>query len=273
MIQLLYSGNDRIFDGLLTSLLSITKNHKKPIHVHILTLDLHDYNEKYRPINDNHIKFLQEIIQKVNKDSVITKYDLKQYKEELLSSANVETGYTPFTFLRLYADELNLPDKILYLDIDIMAKKDIQELWDINVENYEYAAVKDYYGKHFFNRNYINAGVLLLNMKKIKETKLFQRTRDLCNKKRLFLPDQTALNKLSTSKLIIDEKFNCQKKLKEDTVIRHFCKTIKFFPYFHTLNVKQWDIERVHSKLKCHEFDDVLDEYVVLKKQFNNEEK
>ena len=272
MIELLYCGNDRIFDGLLTSLLSIIKYHKEPIHVHILTLDLQEYNEKYKPINEDHISFLQKVIQEVNPQSKITKYDLKQYKDELLNSANIATGYTPYTFLRLYATELNLPDKILYLDMDIMAYKDIQELYDINIEEYEYAAVKDYYGQHFFNKNYINAGMLLLNLKMIKQTELFDKTRKLCNEKKLFLPDQTALNKLTTKRLILDEKYNAQKKLRQNTVLRHFCKTLKFFPYFRTLNVKQWDIENVHKKLKCHEFDDVLDKYLILKNEFTKQE-
>ena len=39
-----------------------------------------------------------------------------------------------------------IPDKILYLDIDIMAAGDISELYRINIDNYEYAAVKEKYG-------------------------------------------------------------------------------------------------------------------------------
>ena len=40
----------------------------------------------------------------------------------------------------------------------------------------------DYYGKWFFKNkkikfNYINSGVLLLNLKKIRETKLFKKAR------------------------------------------------------------------------------------------------
>ena len=41
-----------------------------------------------------------------------------------------------------------------------------------------------------------------------------------------------------------------------------------WFPYPHTENYKQWNIEQVHSVLKCHYFDKDLEEYVTLKNEF-----
>ena len=65
----------------------------------------------------------------------------------------------------------------------------------------------DYYGKWFFKNkkikfNYINSGVLLLNLKKIRETKLLKRARQMCQNKKMFMPDESSLNKLSLSKKI-----------------------------------------------------------------------
>ena len=42
-----------------------------------------------------------------------------------------------------------------------------------------------------------------------------------------------------------------------------------FLPYPHTENYKQWHIEEVHKVLKCHYFDEDLNEYVKLKEKFN----
>lgn len=58
----------------------------------------------------------------------------------------------------------------------------------------------DYYGKWFFKNkkikfNYINSGVLLLNLKKIRETELFKKAREMCQNKKMFMPDQSSLNK------------------------------------------------------------------------------
>ena len=71
----------------------------------------------------------------------------------------------------------------------------------------------DYYGKWFFRNkkikfNYINSAFLLLNLKKIKETKLFKRAREMCQNKKMFMPDQSSLNKLSVSKKIEKRKYN-----------------------------------------------------------------
>ena len=51
------------------------------------------------------------------------------------------------------------------------------------------------------------------------------------------------------------------------TVVCHFCKRLLWKPYPHTENYKQWNIEEVHNILKCHAFDDDLNEYMKLKKE------
>ncbi|MDI9504282.1 MAG: glycosyltransferase family 8 protein, partial [Bacillota bacterium] len=108
---------------------------------------------------------------------------------------------------------------------------------------------------------YLNAGVLLLNLKLIKETNLFAKARHYLNKKKVFLSDQTAINKYVRKKLILKRVYNEQKKTKPDTVIRHFSMQFRLFPKFHFVNIKQWDIERLHSVYKCHAFDDILYKY------------
>lgn len=100
-----------------------------------------------------------------------------------------------------------------------------------------------------------------MNMKKIRQTKLFSRALELCKKKKIFLPDQTAINKFVTKKLILPSRFNEQKKLKKDTIIRHFSMTLKFFPKFKKQNIKPWQIDNVHNILKIHNFDDILEMY------------
>ena len=57
---------------------------------------------------------------------------------------------------------------------------------------------------------------------------------------------------------------------KKSTVICHFCKRMLWFPYPHTENYKQWQIEGVHRVLRCHTFDDDLEEYVKWKKEYQN---
>ena len=50
-------------------------------------------------------------------------------------------------------------------------------------------------------------------------------------------------------------RFNEQRNVKPNTVVKHFCKGIRWFP-FKVYNVKQWEIEKVQNYLKIHEFDE-----------------
>ena len=83
--------------------------------------------------------------------------------------------------LRLFADEIaELPDRLLYLDTDIICRKDFTEFYYQNMENVEIAGVLDYYGSWFFRNNifkrdYLNSGVLLMNMVQLKKTGLLKK--------------------------------------------------------------------------------------------------
>ena len=269
MINIMLAGNHKVFDGILIASLSILKHCKEEIHAYILTMDLSEMNNSFKAISDEEIDILDKLYKKENAKSKVIKVDVKDlYLQELAKSPNSESFYTPYALLRLLADKIDIiPNKILYLDADIVANGDIKELYNIDISNHEIAGVRDYYGKFFFYPNYLNSGVLLMNMDKIRKTKLLSKALDLCNKKKVFLPDQTAINKFAKKKLILPSKFNEQKNLKDTTIIRHFSMTLKFFPKFKKQNIKPWHIEEVHNILKIHTFDDILDEYQQIKEK------
>ena len=271
MINILFSGNKKVFDGALTQLISIKNRTDESINCYIYTMDASNLKPEYIPITDGQIEFLNKVIKEKNKESKVTKVDVTSiYEKEFKGSKNEDAYCTPYTLLRLLADMVpNMPDKLLYLDIDIMVGNDLKKLYDIDVTDYEYAAVKEKYGCWIIRPDYINAGMLLLNMKKIKETKLLEKAREKIKNKKMLFADQDAIFWSTTKKLIIPRIFNEQSKFnKKDTVICHFCKRLLFLPYPHTENYKQWHIDKVHSVLKCHYFDDDLNEYVKLKKEF-----
>ena len=118
-----------------------------------------------------------------------------------------------------------------------------------------------------FKKEYLNSGVLLLNLEKIRETGLFEKCRERCRVRKMFMPDQSAINKLSRYKKIEDRKFNEQRKLQNDTVFQHFTTSFRFVPIFRKISVKPWQIEKVHSVLKLYEYDDILAEYKKLKEK------
>ena len=274
MINLLLCGNEKVFDGALSQLVSIINRTKSAINCYIFTMDATRLNENFKPITDQQVKFLDKVVKRKNISSSVKKVDVTDiYNKEFMGSKN-ETAYcTPYTLLRLLSDlvfeNIENIEKLLYLDIDIMVGGDIAKLYDIDIEGYEYAAVKEKYGCWMIRPDYINAGMLLFNMKEIRKTKLLEKSRILIRKRKLLFADQDAIFWSTTKKKIIPRIYNEQSKFnKKDTIICHFCKRLMWFPYPHTENYKQWNIEQVHSVLKCHYFDKDLEEYVTLKNEF-----
>ena len=271
MINILFSGNSYVFDGVLTTLLSITKQCPEAITAYIYTMDVSYLNPKFTPIDDEQVKIIDMMLKEYNNSSKAVKVDVTEiYKKELGGSPNEDAYCTPYTLLRLLADLVDeMPkDKLLYLDIDLLANADIRLLYDKDITNYEYAAARDYYGKKFLHPDYINAGVMLFNMKKIKETGLLKKARDMINTKKMLFADQSAIYNCTTSKLMLPQKFNEQKYLRKNTVIRHFSKTLKMMPYPRNINIKPWNISELHKVYHYYQFDDVLYEYIYYKKLY-----
>lgn len=273
MVNILLSGNNKVFDGALSELISITNKTKEEITCYIFTMDLTRVKEDYKCIDDKQIEFLNKIVKEQNKNSKVIKIDVTQIYEEEFGHGKNENAYcTPYTLLRLLADKIpDMPEKLLYLDIDMMVAGDISELYNIDVTDYEYAAVKEKYGSKFIRYDYINAGMLLLNMKKIKETRLLEKARQLIKKRKLPFADQDAIFWSTTKKKLIPRRFNEQRSFnKDDTLICHFCKRLCFNPYPHVTNYKQWHIDEIHKYYKCYKFDNDLEEYLKQKAEFEN---
>ena len=268
MIPVVFSGNKKIFEGMLLSVMSLAKYSNEELNVYVLTMDLTFNNPKFDAITDEQIAVLTEVLQKKNPKSQAIKLDVtEQYKATLMQGKNHENGYTPYATLRLMLDLVpNLPDKMIYLDTDTMCCSDIKQLYDIDLEDNDCAIVKDYMGRFWIRRSYFNSGVMLMNLKQIRENGLFEKCRQMVFKKKMIMPDQSALNKYSKRKYL-PFRFNEQRKIKEDTVVKHFCKGIVFFlPFgFHIYNIKQWHREKVHKSLKIFMFDDLYAEFDKMK--------
>lgn len=265
-MNILFSGNDKVFDGILTCVLSIFKRTqtKEAFCFYVMTMDASHIKPEYTAISEEKIAFLDGVVKKYNPDNKVIRLDVSNiYKEEFDKCPNEQCYCSPYTLLRLFMDLIpEIPDKILYLDVDIMFNRDIVLLYDTDVTDYEYAAARDHYGKYLLNPNYINAGVLLFNMKKVRETGLLVKARELIKTKKLLFADQDAIYKSTTAKKMLPQKYNDQKFLWKDTVVRHFSKRLFYLPYPHTENVKQWNVSRMYRVFGYNQFDDVIFEYL-----------
>lgn len=126
--------------------------------------------------------------------------------------------------LRLYADLVpQLPDRMLYLDTDVICRRPFAAFYHESMTGVDIAGALDHYGKWWFHHrlmwfDYLNSGVLLMNLARIRADGLLARCRQLLQQRWLFMPDQSALNKLAKCKRILPPKYNEQHKLEPDTV-------------------------------------------------------
>ena len=270
-MNILYCGDQGIKDGLCVSILSLVQNCQSPLDIYVLTINY----QNSKPISDKTIKVLDGIVKAKNSESFVKKIDATKPFVDDLPIKNMKSYFTPCSMLRLYLDkipEIAKLDRVLYLDYDVLCRKDPAEFYDMDLKNLEAAGVLDIYGKNFYHYNfpktdYMNSGVLLFNMKKCLESDIFPRAVALCKKRRMMLADQAALNKVIKKRQLMPRKFNEQgERPKADTVFHHFSNNFKFLPVFHVQKVKPHQVDRVHKVLKITEYDGILKQYTEIRK-------
>lgn len=148
--------------------------------------------------------------------------DMKNY--DLSRFPNLK-HYSTNTFSRYFIPEIAKEyNKIIYLDVDIVVKKDIKLLFDQPLGNYALGAVlEDFYAgnyttlkEHIWPKynggdHYFNAGVLLLDIPKLIKMKFTEKTIELTNTlaDKLNCADQDVLNILFENNFqVLDYQFN-----------------------------------------------------------------
>lgn len=201
--------NDTYADKVAVVMTSVLENHPDTqIHFYIFSSDLSDEN----------LLMLQKLQTKY-KNFTVQKVDIPQ---QLFSNLPLTIEYIPIeTYYRyLIADLLPSLDKILYLDADLAVNKNISDFYNIDLGNYYLAGAEGLYVTESGhkpnigltdNDTYINAGVLLINLKQLRQnklgTKLLEATKELQNK--IKYQDQDIINIVCKGKIfIVDSIYN-----------------------------------------------------------------
>ncbi len=260
-MNILFCGDEGVCEGIYLSALSICKNTSERLSFYILTASVDNHSAIPRSFADK----LQAAVVEKNLHNEVTLLDISDMFGSCLPHANMSTRFTPLCMLRLFADAVpQIPDRILYLDADVLCRAEFKDFYYSDIADVEIVGVPDRYGKWFFSNifkhDYLNSGVLLMNMSNIRKSGLFEKCRRLCRDKKMFMPDQSALNKLAVKRKV-SPKYNAQGKIRRDTVFKHFTTFFKFFPCIRAVTIKPWHIDKLHTELKIYEFDDILEEY------------
>ena len=129
----------------------------------------------------------------------------------------------------------NLP-KVLYLDCDILVKSSLSDLWNIDLKDTYCGAVQELYkdsnidARRLNVKTYFNAGVLLLNNKKMIEDnttdELFRVTKDLYESGNLVYQDQDVLNVVFNDNITwMSPRFNYQQNMSGDSSEKIYSQT------------------------------------------------
>lgn len=95
--------------------------------------------------------------------------------------------------------------KIIYADIDIIFRKPLIDVYNINMGKNIFAGVKDY------KNGYINSGFLVMNLDIIRKEKIYQKWVQVSQKKKYINPDQDLLNYTCRGRIIyLPLKYNFQ---------------------------------------------------------------
>ena len=208
-----YIGMVSIASGLYNA------NEKTFLNYHIFLSDQEDKEipkliESMKYTINNRSKFYFYYI---NDTEVKSVFDFPRYRE-------------PAFYYRLKAPQLITNfDKVIYLDADTLILKDLLGMYNLNLsDNYmlgtlEVIAGTYFLGKHF-DYDYINSGVLLMNLKKMREDKIYDKFEEYAlnpeKRKNLVLEDQCLINCVCKGKIgILKPKYGSINIYNRDKII------------------------------------------------------
>ena len=149
------------------------------------------------------------------------------------NSPNYNTQYSKLSFLRCYFSKILKEDKIIYIDADAIVIDNIKELWDIDLEDNVLIGVHEggewdrHLNTYGLNDTYINSGVLVMDLKKIREEKLDESMIYLLNHNKYAFPDQDVINLVCRNRIkLVDNKYNSTETtgFRDDAKIIHYIR-------------------------------------------------
>jgi len=205
-INLLSCINDKFVKPLINMMFSIRQFNNERIDYYVLSTKL----------TDESIQELKDAAEKVNMGMSVTICELPDlYMTGDVWSLDVYLRALSFEFLPKHLD------KILFLDGDMQAFNDIAEIYDQDLGDHLLAARKEpwrFTDQNIINsckdneitHDYFNAGVLLLNLNRIRKEWTKEMIFDWSKKLKLYFLEQDILNKICSDEdiLYINDRYN-----------------------------------------------------------------
>lgn len=208
--HIVYASDDRFAEILGVSLVSLYENSRdmRDIVVYVLESGISEDNQRK----------LDYLSNKYKRHSIVW-IKAKNITEELQMEVNTDRGNLS-QYARLFISSILPPDldRVLYLDCDVIIRKSIRELWNVNICGNIIGALMDAFSK-YYRKNIdlepkdlmFNSGVMLIDLKEWKEKHIEDKLICFIKKKHGLIQqgDQGALNAvLCHNTYCIEPRFN-----------------------------------------------------------------
>lgn len=261
-MNILISVNTNYFDKIKTTLYSLALNTKEDLHVYLITSSLP--KNKIKQLNFYFKKFCHATLHTIEiENDIFEDFPVGRFSKEM--------------YYRLLAQFL-LPkdiDRILWVDADVIIRKDISEFYHQNFDNKLLIACTDI--REFLEvdinkqkeklglskeHQYFNSGIIIFNIAELrKQTSMEQ----ICScaehlKKSVEYPDQDILNVLYENKVKYEDwkKYNFQtglwknisKNIEKDVAIVHYAGLYKPWKYLLIMDISKyyWEIQKKRKR-------------------------
>lgn len=208
-------------DGLINILVTLDKNYVPYLNVMLFSFVNKNTDSRFcvyvlhSSLNDSDVEITKELLGKGNKLKLINADSIG------LDGAPTTSRYPKEIYYRIFAAKYlpNFLDKVLYLDPDIVVNGSLKELYSMDMKNYLFAAashtgpivraINSIRLDMEENAPYINSGVMLMNLKLLREEQNYDDVFKFIEKRKnyLVLPDQDVISSLYGSRIYALDTF------------------------------------------------------------------
>ena len=130
--------------------------------------------------------------------------DVSEYRKLLdPDGPNYNCRWTYMILMKvLVCKMLPKASRALTLDLDTIVRGDLSGLWDLNLDNYYFAGVREPFWTQRLHRDYVNAGVLFWNLDKMRDG-MADHLLNVLNRMKYTFPEQDCLNDICRGRFLV----------------------------------------------------------------------
>ena len=198
-MNVIYAANENYAKLVWISACSLFKNNKNcRIKVYLISDN----------ITEESIRNIKKLVEEYHGELVVIDFYEVTYG---LENADIFSG-SKTSYARLFIPNIITEDKLLYLDCDTLVMGTLDDIWNLDISDVYVAGVQDTVVPHIrygigleYSDTYLNSGVLLMNVKKMREDDLQRKFVDYIKEMQGSVPchDQGVINHVCKDSILV----------------------------------------------------------------------